>query len=121
MRFGRWAVPDQDPLRQPQVGRRPGAGAEPGRVETDRWIAFRSHFNIESFYCRPGIEGAHEKGGVEGMIGYFRRNHFTPARKSTPSLSSTRWSTSGTCTTDTAGSARGLGPWTSTSPSSTRC
>ncbi|NUK85925.1 hypothetical protein [Streptomyces lunaelactis] len=27
---------------------------------------------IESFYCRPGIEGAHEKGGVEGMIGYFR-------------------------------------------------
>ncbi|WP_240654175.1 hypothetical protein [Streptomyces sp. AcE210] len=47
-------------------------------METDRWIAFRSHFNIESFYCRPGIEGAHEKGGVEGMIGYFRRNHFTP-------------------------------------------
>ncbi|WP_326809830.1 hypothetical protein OIE62_39675 [Streptomyces scopuliridis] len=21
----------------------------------------RSHFGIESFYCRPGIEGAHEK------------------------------------------------------------
>ncbi|MEU6889998.1 hypothetical protein ABZ918_33400 [Streptomyces viridosporus] len=35
-------------------------------------------FGIESFYCRPGIEGAHEKGGVEGQIGYFRRNHFTP-------------------------------------------
>ncbi|MFF9352396.1 hypothetical protein [Streptomyces sp. NPDC014734] len=48
------------------------------RVETDRWIAFRSHFNIESFYCRPGIEGAHEEGGVGGMIGCFRRNHFTP-------------------------------------------
>ena len=28
--------------------------------------------------CRPGIEGAHEKGGVEGQIGYFRRNHFVP-------------------------------------------
>lgn len=27
---------------------------------------------------RPGIEGAHEKGGVEGMNGYFRRNHFVP-------------------------------------------
>jgi transposase len=53
-------------------------GLSRARVETDRWIAFRSHFNIESFYCRPGIEGAHEKGGVEGMIGYFRRNHFTP-------------------------------------------
>ncbi|MBX9363927.1 hypothetical protein [Streptomyces sp. WAC04114] len=33
---------------------------------------------IESFYCRPGIEGAHEKGTVEGQIGYFRRNHFVP-------------------------------------------
>ncbi|MEV7384000.1 hypothetical protein [Streptomyces lydicus] len=48
------------------------------RVETDRWIAFKSHFTIQSFYCRPGIDGAREKGGVEGQIGYFRRNHFTP-------------------------------------------
>ncbi|MFJ7955854.1 hypothetical protein ACIQ62_06150 [Streptomyces sp. NPDC096319] len=48
------------------------------RVEADRWIAFRSHFGIESFSCRPGIAGAHEKGGVEGRIGYFRRNHFAP-------------------------------------------
>ncbi len=53
-------------------------GLNRARVETDRWIAFRSHFGIESFYCRPGIEGAHEKGGVEGQIGYFRRNHFVP-------------------------------------------
>ncbi|MFC0499264.1 IS21 family transposase [Streptomyces mutabilis] len=53
-------------------------GLSRARVETDRWIAFRSHFGIESFYCRPGIDGAHEKGGVEGQIGYFRRNHFTP-------------------------------------------
>ncbi|MFJ1746389.1 IS21 family transposase [Streptomyces sp. NPDC088116] len=53
-------------------------GQSRGRVEAHRWIAFRSHFGIESFYCRPGIEGAHEKGGVEGMIGYFRRNHFVP-------------------------------------------
>jgi hypothetical protein len=27
---------------------------------------------------RPGIEGAHEKGGVEGEIGRFRRRHLTP-------------------------------------------
>ncbi|MBY8345804.1 IS21 family transposase [Streptomyces spinosirectus] len=53
-------------------------GLSRARVETDRWIAFKSHFGIESFYCRPGIDGAHEKGGVEGQIGYFRRNHFTP-------------------------------------------
>ncbi|MFF9070678.1 hypothetical protein ACF09E_35590 [Streptomyces sp. NPDC014891] len=33
---------------------------------------------VDAFYCRPGIEGAHEKGGVEGQVGYFRRNHFVP-------------------------------------------
>lgn len=48
------------------------------RVETDRWTAFRSHWGIEVFYCQPGITGAHEKGGVEGDIGWFRRNHFVP-------------------------------------------
>ncbi|MCB5910413.1 Mu transposase domain-containing protein [Streptomyces pinistramenti] len=31
---------------------------------------------IESFCCRPGVEGAREKGGVEGRIGCFRRHHF---------------------------------------------
>ncbi|ADI12469.1 putative transposase [Streptomyces bingchenggensis BCW-1] len=47
-------------------------------MESDRWTAFRSHWCIEAFYCRPGIEGAHEEGGVEGQIGYFCRNHFAP-------------------------------------------
>lgn len=28
------------------------------RVENERWTAFRSHYGIESFYCRPDIEGA---------------------------------------------------------------
>ncbi len=48
------------------------------RAETDRWTAFRSHYGIEAFYCQPGIQGAHEKGGVEGQIGWFRRNHLVP-------------------------------------------
>lgn len=48
------------------------------RVETDRWVAFRSHYGLEAFYCQPGIGGAHEKGGVEGDIGRFRRNHLVP-------------------------------------------
>ncbi|WKK23961.1 IS21 family transposase [Streptomyces olivoreticuli] len=48
------------------------------RTEPERWIAFRSRWGIDSFHCRPGTEGAHEKGGVEGQIGYFRRNHFVP-------------------------------------------
>lgn len=29
-------------------------------------------------YCRPGLEGAHEKGGVEGQIYWFRRDHLVP-------------------------------------------
>jgi len=48
------------------------------RVETERWTAFRSHWSIEPFYCQPGLQGAHEKGGVEGQIGWFRRNHLVP-------------------------------------------
>jgi transposase len=56
-------------------------GRTRGRVESDRWTAFRSYFAIESFYCNPGIEGAHEKGGVEGQIGWFRRNHLVPVPK----------------------------------------
>jgi hypothetical protein len=48
------------------------------RVEADRWVAFRSHFDIDAFYCQPGVTGAHEKGGIEGDIGRFRRNHLVP-------------------------------------------
>jgi hypothetical protein len=48
------------------------------RVETMRWTAFRSHFSVDAFYCQPGLQGAHEKGGVEGQIGWFRRNHLVP-------------------------------------------
>ena len=43
------------------------------RVETDRWVAFRSHYGFDAFYCQPGHEGSHEKGGVEGEGGRFRR------------------------------------------------
>ncbi len=53
-------------------------GFSRARVETDRWIAFRSHFDVDAFYCQPGIQGAHEKGGVEGDIGRFRRQHLVP-------------------------------------------
>jgi transposase len=37
------------------------------RVETARWTAFRSHYGIDAFYCQPGLQGAHEKGGVEAV------------------------------------------------------
>jgi len=48
------------------------------RVESDRFIALRSHYLFESLFTTPGLEGAHEKGGVEGEVGRFRRNHLVP-------------------------------------------
>jgi transposase len=48
------------------------------RVETDRWTAFRSWAGLDAFYCQPGLQGAHEKGGVEGEVGRFRHNHLVP-------------------------------------------
>jgi transposase len=48
------------------------------RTESARWVGFRSHYGFDAFYCRPGLEGAHEKGGVEGEGGRFRRNHLVP-------------------------------------------
>jgi transposase len=51
------------------------------RAESERFTALRSHYGFDSFFCRPGIEGAHEKGGVEGEIGRFRRRHLVPVPK----------------------------------------
>jgi transposase len=48
------------------------------RFEHPRFVAMRSHYGYDSFFCAPGIDGAHEKGGVEGEIGRFRRRHLTP-------------------------------------------
>ncbi|HAM01232.1 MAG TPA: IS21 family transposase, partial [Acidimicrobiaceae bacterium] len=48
------------------------------RDENERFIALRSHFGFDSWFCIPGIEGSHEKGGVEGEIGRFRRTHLVP-------------------------------------------
>jgi hypothetical protein len=48
------------------------------RVESERFVALRSHYLFDSFFCLPGVEGAHEKGGVEGEIGRFRRRHLVP-------------------------------------------
>jgi transposase len=49
------------------------------REETERFIAFRSHWGYRSEFCTPG-EG-HEKGGVEGENGFYRRNHLVPVPK----------------------------------------
>jgi transposase len=48
------------------------------RVESDRFVALRSHYLFDSEFTLRGREGAHEKGGVEGEVGRFRRNHLVP-------------------------------------------
>jgi transposase len=48
------------------------------RKENQRFVLLRSHFGFDSFFCLPGIEGAHEKGGVEGEVGRFRRRWLVP-------------------------------------------
>lgn len=41
-----------------------------------RFVALRSHYLFDTSFCAPGK--GHEKGGVEGEIGRFRRNWLTP-------------------------------------------
>jgi hypothetical protein len=46
------------------------------REETERIIAFRSHWGFKSEYCTPA--SGNEKGGVEGELGWYRRNWLVP-------------------------------------------
>jgi transposase len=51
------------------------------RIETERFVALRSHYAFDSFFCIPGERGAHEKGGIEGEVGRQRRRFFVPVPK----------------------------------------
>lgn len=46
------------------------------RKEQEAFIRFRSYYNFSPRFCNPG--SGHEKGGVEGMVGYVRRNYMVP-------------------------------------------
>lgn len=46
------------------------------REEHTRFIAFRSHWQFRAEFCGPAQP--QEKGGVEGEVGTFRRNHLVP-------------------------------------------
>ncbi|MGB0014717.1 MAG: hypothetical protein WBQ03_24195 [Candidatus Sulfotelmatobacter sp.] len=46
------------------------------REETERLIAFRLHWGFQTEFCNPAR--GNEKGGEEGEVGYFRRNHLVP-------------------------------------------
>jgi len=56
-------------------------GAEKGRKRTENraFVAFRSHYLFESHFCTPGA--GWEKGQVESMVGYGRRNYLVPIRE----------------------------------------
>lgn len=90
------------------------------RVESDRWTAFRSHWGVEAFYCRPGIEGAHEKGGVEGQIGYFGATTSSRCPRSARWPSSMPWSTPRTWRTKPGVCVRAPARSVSTSPRNSR-
>lgn len=49
-----------------------------GRIEQPEFTALRAHYLFEARFCNPGIEGAHEKGLVESLVGYARRNFLVP-------------------------------------------
>jgi transposase len=46
------------------------------REEQRAFVAFRSYYLFESHYCTPAQ--GHEKGGVEGSVGFSRRNFLVP-------------------------------------------
>ena len=46
------------------------------REEQRAFVAFRSHYLFESHFCTPAQ--GHEKGGVEGSVGFSRRNFLVP-------------------------------------------
>lgn len=46
------------------------------RVEQEAFRKFRAYYSFEARFCNPGQ--GHEKGGVEGMIGFARRNYMVP-------------------------------------------
>ena len=59
------------------------------RQETERMIAFRSHWGFSSEYCRPAR--GNEKGGVEMELGWFRRNWLVPVPESKDLESFNAW------------------------------
>lgn len=47
-----------------------------GRNLTDNFLRFMEHYGFEAAFCN--VEAGHEKGNVEGKVGYHRRNMLVP-------------------------------------------
>lgn len=80
------------------------------RIENERFITLRSHYGFDSFFCQPGLKGAHEQGGVEGEGGRFRRRHLVPI----PVVASIGELNAHLAVADAADDARRIGHRTST-------
>jgi len=46
------------------------------RIEQDQFVKFRSYYTFEAKFCNPA--SGREKGGVEGLVGFARRNFLVP-------------------------------------------
>ena len=46
------------------------------RIEQERFTAFRAHYTFGVRFCNPAR--GQEKGGVEGLVGFARRNFLVP-------------------------------------------
>ena len=56
----------------------------PERIEHQHFSRLRAHYLFDSSFCTPGE--AHEKGSVEQLVGYVRRNALVPASRPFASL-----------------------------------
>lgn len=46
------------------------------RIEHESFAKFKAYYSFESRFCNP--DSGHEKGGVEGLVGFSRRNYMVP-------------------------------------------
>jgi hypothetical protein len=46
------------------------------RIEQEGFGKFRAYYTFEARFCNP--DSGHEKGGVEGLVGFARRNYMVP-------------------------------------------
>ena len=47
-----------------------------GRIEQESFQRFRAYYTFDARFCNAGC--GHEKGGMEGLVGYARRNFLVP-------------------------------------------
>jgi len=46
------------------------------RIEQEGFGKFKAYYSFEARFCNP--DSGHEKGGVEGLVGFARRNYMVP-------------------------------------------